>query len=193
MITGIQTPDVVHNIEQLQTADASIELPSIDPSALTPTFGLEPGWVRRGDISWNTAAVSINGANPTITDTDVTGVTILRFDALQQRRITVERQRMWNYIDISLGGGTVSPILINVFLDLPLLQSVFLGQFSGTNPGRIMIGPIYVPIGWTFNIRNNTAGGGGDTIQVSAMGVQALSGVPLPLQPSIGVINTPFF
>jgi hypothetical protein len=179
MNTGIQTPDVVHVLEQLQTADANLELPVIDPSALEPVYPIQADWVRQGVIAANTASTTINGAFATFTDTDPTDFT-LRFDALNQGAIQTGRNRQYNYIDMVVAGGTVTPIVCEMALNLPGVFTIRVIARSIANPSRMLFGPIFVPAGWDAIFSTLTVGGVGDVVAVSLIGIQAPTGVPIP-------------
>ena len=184
MNVGIQTPDVIHNLEQLQTDDINLELPSIDPATLTPTYGIEAGWVRQGIIAANTGGHSINGTTVSLSDSVPADFT-LRYDSNQVGAIDIDHARYYTYIEARLTGGVVSPIEINFRIDLPNSMSVTLLVRNLVNPGRIMVGPIYIPVGWNLQGLTRTNGGGADEFSMSIVGIQAPSGVPISLIPPI--------
>jgi hypothetical protein len=177
---GIQTPDVINTLEQLNLADASLELPAINPADLNAVYPIEAGWVRKGDIAWNTATISLNGLIYTATDLVDS---IIRYDAEQQGAILVGRNRFYSYIVLEVDGGTVNPLEFTLKTNIPGVLNIVMAQVSIPNPGAVAIGPIFIPAGLVLAINNSVNGGAGDTVNISCLGVQAPPGVPIPLMP----------
>ncbi len=181
---GIQTADVINILERLQTADINLELPMIDPSILTSVFSFNPGWIRKGDVAIISPATTINGATIDFEDISAADFT-LGFDALNTGRILIENNRIWSNIEFTAAGGTTSPIECNLQIQFPGVMSVNVHRATVPNPGNLMAGPVYVPAGAELHFSTIGNGGVNDTMQVSAIGIQAPTGLPLPLVQSI--------
>jgi hypothetical protein len=188
MDIGIQTPDSIHVLEQLQPADTNLELPTFDPSTLIPVYPSDPGWIRQGWIAGTSSSFSINSTSVDIFDTEPSDFTI-RYDATQQQAFDIGRNRQYSLINIIVGGGTISPITVELGLDLIGVTTFRNVIRSVPNPGRLMLGPIFVPIGWRLFIQNITQGGAGDTLTATILGIQARSGVPIPTFSGVGNVE----
>jgi hypothetical protein len=167
----IQQNSVINTFERLLLSDASVEPGSIDPSSLTGVFPVDPAWLEPTQAAITNPAASINGGLVSMSDVGLT--------SSDGHVVTAGEQRVWNYVEVRLTGGTVSPIRVSI-------QSSTGGSLADymnihmTNPGRTIVGPFLMMPGWTHVVRNSTNGGAGDTMLVNRAGFISAPGVPLP-------------
>lgn len=187
MQVGIQTPEAVASLEKLNLADRSIDLPSIDPSVLSPVLPVDPAWIRPNHVTFASGAGSINGTSISMLDIDSTNT----FTSANNENITSDEQRFYSYLTIELGGGTVANITVTISRFIPAILSYqpFLNPVIA-NPGFFAFGPVYIPPGSSIRIRNNTHGGAGDNMYIAGWGFQAPAGVAMPLTPPLYISNT---
>jgi hypothetical protein len=172
MTTGIQTAEVINNLDRLNLEDVGVELPRVESGLLTPTYTIDPAWVSLEHSSGTNLATSING---TIVNMDDVGMQVQQGPSL-----TVGIQRYWSNCQIRLVGGTVNPMEIYVASTFGGSSTVFL-VLTMPNPGRVNIGPFLMGLGTTHRVSNGALGGAGDTMFVTRIGITAASGVPIPL------------
>jgi len=174
MNVGLQTPRIINALDSLNPADASMEIPSIDPSVLTPTFPIDSAWMGLESHAIGTPTTSINGATVSFhDDVETDWATIfpvgIVFDSQQNRMV---------WMTTTLAGGAVSPIRVRLSWTNGL-AGFDIWQGSVTNPGVISIGPIIVPASFQLRIRVG-AGGAGDTTVGTLLGFQSPAGVGFP-------------
>jgi len=176
MLIGIQTEQVVNNLQRLSPSDPGLELPSFEPGLLTPVFTVDPTWVGQRHFFGTVGSTSINGVNIFVDANDAT----LHMGPADS--FALANNRLFNFCSVDLAGATVSPIVMQIlFIIAGSATAVY--QFSMPNPGRSFLPQFLLGPGMEFSIGNVTLGGVGDT-QVTRFGGQVSpAGVGLPSFP----------
>ncbi len=181
MQTGLQSPDIVHNIERLIPADASIELPEVDPSILTPTLPIESGWVNMQPYIMQDGSIDLNGVTASRVDAGAGVATVAT--TLFNTAPTQTDQRFYQTISVELTGGTVSPIMIFVNLRVQNVATNYT-RIDCANPGSLVINSVYVPAGMILQVGTAENGGAGDLLHLGWSGISCPSGVRIAATPA---------
>jgi hypothetical protein len=175
MRNGIQTPEIIASIDKLNLNDSSVDLPTLDPSSLTATYAIDPGWINSSYFGSGIAATSINGSSVDWRDAG-NGILLA---GLWNTAPEMGEQRYYECIGIDIAGGTVNPVPVNIYID-NLVFSVPLIKTTVANPGTMSIRGVYIPPGLRLRLIIGN-GGAGDTARVDCLGVRSDPGVPLPI------------
>lgn len=187
MQVGIQTPEAVASLEKLNLADRSIDLPSIDPSVISPVLPVDPAWIRPNHVTFVSDAGDIDGVQISMLDITVSNT----FTSSLEEQITDREQRFYSYLTVQFGGGTVSSIQVTISRFIPQILGYqsFLEPVI-PNPGIFSFGPVYIPPGSSMRVRNKVNGGSGDSMYFAGFGFQAPAGVAMPLTPPLYISTT---
>ncbi len=180
MLVGLQTPEGIATLEKLNLADASVDLPTIDPGILNPTLPIDPAFVRKGDVAFSFPSVSINGA---ASDRSDTADAVMNYSALGDTNIPAGNNRYYQFVSCILIGGGVSPINVSIILTQTGGWSFRYASLDIPNPGRGYFYGVNVPFSFSMRLRTNTNGGAGDTATGAILGVSQKPGVAFPLLP----------
>ena len=181
---GTQSIGVINSLEALDPTDLSLENPSMDAKSIAMTYPIESAWLNPEPLLFNQAGFDISAAPLTAG----IGALVKGYPAAADFNRAV--QQIWTHIRVELGGaGTTSPLVVELTYE-PFNGSATTPLISASvaNPGSVTFGPIYCPPGWQVLVTTTTAGGAGDTADVSGAGFQAPLGVPLFLMPTTGAI-----
>lgn len=170
---GIQEQAVVNVMNRLRLTDLSVDAGQIDPSILSAVYGPKPEWIRLVP-TLTRDVTAINGV--TINDDDVDATVI------SGQGPVLSDNRMWQFVQIMLSGGTVSPIIVSLTINVGG-DGIEIWRDDMVNPSRLMLGPFLIPAGSTHRVATGTNGGVGDQIHVTRFGFQSPIGIGFPIVP----------
>lgn len=177
-MTGLQDPRVVSNIDAMSPADRSIDLPQIDPSHVSLVAPIFPGWIGARPLALHEGSISINGAAIDRYDDALAVVWRAGED------VEVTNNRYYYNVHVSLNGGTVTPIMVLLYLETLAAAPYVIASRNCVNLGAVGFGPVFVPAGLRLKV-HVSAGGAGDQAFIHLDGFQAAPGVPMPLVPGL--------
>lgn len=177
----IQNPRVLDQIEDpLRLSERPLSTPAIDPGQIALVYPLSPAELATSHRLFYTAATTLNGATALFTDCEVVGASVVLswFNGLP----SVDQFRKYQFIQATLAGGTVTPILARIEILIPGTAAIVVHTELVANPGYLNFA---VPVrlaqrGWQLRL-NFAAGGAGDTVTVNGSAYVADFGVPLPV------------
>lgn len=181
---NIQQPYIRRLLDLLTPSPLNTNMPTIDEERISWTLSTPPQWVAPRLVAWRSSNISINGTNAQCYDDGSTaGFT---YDSGDVRDMSIDGV-FYTAVMVTLAGGTVSPIEIEMRVDVRQPAGTYVSYIhqisSIVNPDIGILGPVYIPPRAALNIRNATAGGAGDTMAVRAFGFQHAEGTPPILTP----------
>ena len=185
-MANVQQTNVRQYLDVLQLAPPSTVLPNIDEERITFVWPAAPEFLGAEFFAWRVDAADINGNVVTIDDVGGGGNTDPTYDRGQDRGVLYGRY--YQSINVTLAGGTVSPIVvalrIRVIGDDGVVRGYEFANESLANPNEVNVGPIWIPPGFgALRITNVAVGGAGDTMTVRAIGQAVPEGMPPAILP----------
>lgn len=180
MNTGIQSPHIPNAFDPLDLADLSVNAGTIDPELLQAVYAVSGEMIGLDSIISSLGSQTL-GAWRTWTDA---GATLNAANAPD-----ISMNRWYTSIAVRLSGGVTANIDYQVSYEVPPGGAYRVLVGTCANAGDSGVYGVFVPAGQTLQIKNNTNGNAGDTMNVEITGVQAKPGAPLPTFPPLSVHN----
>lgn len=173
----IQNLDVLRQIQSpLSMPGGPQRTPSIDVTQASLVYPLNQGWLGMQQHLGYSNAVSINGAGADIRPEAGSGATFTAVGGMP----TFNTWRVYDWVQVALSGGTVSPIVPTFLLQQQFGVGVWWQSGNQVNPSVMRSdGPILLQPGVGFRLTCG-AGGAGDVITLRWSCRSAVEGVEIP-------------
>lgn len=179
---AVQLSQMRATLDQLNVLP-SFDLPRIDPSTLAFVYPIDPAFINEQPLFWRTDNVDINAVMVSIKD-DGSGTVAPTFDIGSIPNLA-NFGRSYSYVRAGFTGGAVTPIHVQVILDIQdaggVVRAYIIAEANVANPGHMIVGPVYCPPGVGFRIDTTTNGGIGDLFTIRAHALRQAKGVAVPL------------